>query len=871
MDKEQFDNFLGGSQELPHEANILKIASARANEIAAMTNSLENPQQTKLIFQKLPRHMRRRIMSHNVKRMPQRLRESHHNQMLKSGLPPEKNKVPSRKHRRRPRNLLLEYNRRKRDKFWLETHIWHAKRFNMMEKWGFKLAEHPNDKCFKANYRAIAAHSLIQDISYYTCVEISGSSKILISSLQEHCDPSFNFQQESFLKGEKEGSIMFYKKGGFPHSPLGNINFMWKSENLNSNECASFRSIWLWIHPGNYQEIFYDLVSNFGFELKSPVDCMEVFEKEDFNDVKKMPSAFKILKEMKLTVFRNERECEMTILRNSLNRFRISGPLTLCALTDALKFPKIDVESNVEAFDKVMDENEETMLTRQENDWYPSFYSKPENVEAFKCQKNLFEKLKTLKSTNQIPDNSIIALTVLDPRFFAPEKRTKPDPKIETEDLYLEEEKNVLPDFVNHSGIWDMEIRTNVTKNCLATSQINKMRRQVLVPGMENDEWFDEDKIQKIPILLIHKPGIRRPGGVTHRRNGFASGFDVIIPENWALSFWLSFIFRCVRPGGLRESRSMIFETLNMSSPDIFHPGSPAYEREAIHQRQILKEDYFKHPPNRRVNFTKFAITTPFFCEWGILTKEWGAQGEFFTLRNKALLENLDENLTRRKSKSFLKTDTSLNVEPFSSELDKNYLVPIKVTIERKGVPENFSIICLPTEDDLKTFKKNRKWSGPVESLKSDANEKERLNSRKKHLELLKKLRKQRVRMKKKLESVRNESDKSDENDDGFLNEIKMIRKKCLNGNKTIIETQARKMEELCIPKCSRVRFSCDREVMGFVEQGGFCLSEARGVGRGYIVLEALKNLICQKRNLVLIRNTQSRKYRFANLEVLIT
>lgn len=40
MDKEQFDNFLGGSQELPHEANILKIASARANEIAAMTNSL---------------------------------------------------------------------------------------------------------------------------------------------------------------------------------------------------------------------------------------------------------------------------------------------------------------------------------------------------------------------------------------------------------------------------------------------------------------------------------------------------------------------------------------------------------------------------------------------------------------------------------------------------------------------------------------------------------------------------------------------------------------------------------------------------------------------------------------------------------------
>ncbi|XP_043473836.1 ribonucleases P/MRP protein subunit POP1 [Leptopilina heterotoma] len=866
MDKEQFDNFLGGSQELPHEANILKIASARANEIAAMTNSLENPQQTKLIFQKLPRHMRRRIMSHNVKRMPRRLRESHRNQMLKSGLPAEKNKVPSRKHRRRPRNLLLEYNRRKRDKFWLETHIWHAKRFKMIEKWGFKVAEHPNDKCFKANYKAVASHSLIQDISYYTCVEILGPLEILISSLQKHCDPSFNFREESFLKGEKEKSIMFYKKDEFPYFPLGNINFMWKPE--HSNESVTFSTIWLWIHPGIYQEIFYDLVSNFKFQLISPADSEEIFEEENFKDVNKMPSAFKIPKEMKLPVFKNGGECKMTILRNSLNRFRISGPLTLCALTDALKLPNIGIESNIESIDKSMNGNAEVMLECQENDWSRHYYSKPENVKAFKVQKGIFEKLKTLKSPNQIPDSSIIALTVLDPRFFAPDKRTKSHLKIETEDLYLEQEENVLPELVNHSGIWDDEIRSNVTQNCLATSQINKMRREVLIPGMENDEWFSEEKMQKIPILLIHKPGIRNPGGVIYRRNGFASGFDVIIPQNWALSFWLSFIFRCVRPGGLRESRSLIFETLNMSAPDIFHPGTPAYEREAIHQQQLLKDNYFKNPPNRRVNFTKFAITTPFLCEWGILAKEWGAQGEFSTLRDKDLLQNLNDNLMPRKRKSFLKMKTCSNIEPLSFKVHNNYLVPVKVTIERKGVPDDFSIICLPTEDDLKTFKMNRKWSGPMERLKSDSKENERLDSRKKHLELLKKLRKQRVRMKKRISSMRNESDESDEE---FINKIEIIRKKCLIGNKSIVETQARKMQELCLPKCSGVRFSCDRQVIGFVEQGGFCISEARGVGRGYVVLKALNNLIIENTNLVLIRNTQTRKYRLANLQILIS
>lgn len=49
-------------------------------------------------------------------------------QLEKSGLPP-KPKRPSRRYRRRPQNLLSEYNRRQRNHIWLETHIWHAKRY----------------------------------------------------------------------------------------------------------------------------------------------------------------------------------------------------------------------------------------------------------------------------------------------------------------------------------------------------------------------------------------------------------------------------------------------------------------------------------------------------------------------------------------------------------------------------------------------------------------------------------------------------------------------------------------------------------------------------------------------------------------------
>jgi hypothetical protein len=40
--------------------------------------------------------------------------------------------------------------------------LWHAKRFHMTERWGYKLADFPNDKSFRACYRATANHCLLQ-------------------------------------------------------------------------------------------------------------------------------------------------------------------------------------------------------------------------------------------------------------------------------------------------------------------------------------------------------------------------------------------------------------------------------------------------------------------------------------------------------------------------------------------------------------------------------------------------------------------------------------------------------------------------------------------------------------------------------------
>ena len=85
-----------------------------------------------LVFQHVPKHMRRRAVSHNPKRLPKRLQPAHLKQVEKScggRKLPKKPKRPARKFRKRKSNLVLEYNRRQQNVKWMETHIWHAKRF----------------------------------------------------------------------------------------------------------------------------------------------------------------------------------------------------------------------------------------------------------------------------------------------------------------------------------------------------------------------------------------------------------------------------------------------------------------------------------------------------------------------------------------------------------------------------------------------------------------------------------------------------------------------------------------------------------------------------------------------------------------------
>lgn len=45
---------------------------------------------------------------------------------------------------------------------------------------------------------------------------------------------------------------------------------------------------------------------------------------------------------------------------------------------------------------------------------------------------------------------------------------------------------------------------------------------------------------------------------------GYGSGWDIIIPANWAMPVWLSLILSGAKPGALRESKTLNFESKKM-------------------------------------------------------------------------------------------------------------------------------------------------------------------------------------------------------------------------------------------------------------------------------------------------------------------
>lgn len=221
--------------------DLQKFLNAREFEIKALENSMRKCKAANAtrVFQQVPRSMRRRTASHNVKRVPKRLRERARREMADDNTPT----VESRKRRPRTtrariraetakrlgiladkkrkkqlqkaatdgvsaidgstkptahtraarpkirRDMLNEppkaqskFRKRQINKTWLPTHLWHAKRAKMTEPskplWRFAVPLTPTEKCYRPTHRASGQKGVVVwDMSYMSTIGLYGADE----------------------------------------------------------------------------------------------------------------------------------------------------------------------------------------------------------------------------------------------------------------------------------------------------------------------------------------------------------------------------------------------------------------------------------------------------------------------------------------------------------------------------------------------------------------------------------------------------------------------------------------------------------------------------------------------------------------------
>ncbi|XP_064606421.1 ribonucleases P/MRP protein subunit POP1-like [Liolophura sinensis] len=793
----------------PSEINLLDFAENRAKEIRDLSQLCESLGGAKRVFQTLPWHMRRRAMSHNVKRLPRRLQEQAAKEYESLEQKKSISKRPSRRHRRRPKNLLTEYARRQRKHVWLETHIWHAKRFKMVDLWGYRIPLHPCEKSLRASYRAIARHCLLQDVSFLCCIEVKGSEELILYGLSHVTSPKTGktFAAHACLSGSREGHTIMYSYQKYPYDAIGPVQFIWKPKEQSSN-CGPGemeRRLWIWCHPLCYKQVWQELCCTFSMPEADEIQ-MQTSEQEMDNSMRA------VLKNLNVT----NGSVTLSSLKDTLVRFRLWGPLSQSVLSDLFKEPVVKTDPNCSEY------------------WWKKYYEEHQ-VEVHQHQWRTWNSLKMCQSPSEVPPHCVVGLTVRDPRIFLPPKKTKATQ--ETDDERLKDpfnenkgsiEASVLPPCSALSPLWDEDIRKS-TGQKLTEHEVNKRRSDHPING-NLLQLGDEES--RIPVIIIQRPGEqgRQPsqmnkGALQNQGSvcvGFGNGWDMILPSGWGMAFWIALVYRGARVGGCREAESVQKEVGELYFPSDF-PDTSSCKQEDESVKKELTDKHGRYPPAKRPNFVKFGVVEPFTCPWQRLVDEWaegctesessdnanegsaeGSKTVFYVLRDKSMLKQLISHIWSR----------SLDVNCLPEDMLKvlrNAVVAVNVMMHKRGTPTKFAAICLPNEDDLKSLQADPRYGGPKEPLHKDPLTDRKSKKKGKHSKITK-------------------------------SEI------CPN---------------LGFP--GTLKESSSRLIIGFLTKGGFSLCHGSGSGVGFC--SGLGLLHIKPPFLCLIRAHNSLQYWFANIE----
>ncbi|KAF9111129.1 hypothetical protein BGX27_005364 [Mortierella sp. AM989] len=441
-----------GSLKAARTVDVVNFAEARAFEINAMHSAMESSKNSAVqrAFQSLPRNLRRRAASHNIKRLPVRLRERAKREVESD--PVKKGKKPDNRHKkRRPGTISQEYLRRQGTKQWLETHIWHAKRMKMIETWGYKLAEHSNENGIKSAYKSSHHQCIIQDSSYNRCLEITGPKRDISAVFDHILDPTMpSLISARCVTGKRLFTAFLYDFDCFPQSLIAPATFLWRqqqdttsgSDSMEIDELSIQGQLWVWIHPSAFEHA-----------------------KAKIQDA--------VLKTGKVE------DIQVKDLEDSLVMFDFTGPRSTALLQAVLKPCKFDSAKSYEEAHRT---------------W--------ETISSLRTSSSLPPGI----ALGLLVDDPRLTFP------HKPEPRLASIPIAQSKSL--QNLITHWPSTIAKSSLWDAQERDRLLNSIIPESKLNERRAQNLVPGTKLTPTEADSQIPIILVQREGQPQIQRaPGG----------------------------------------------------------------------------------------------------------------------------------------------------------------------------------------------------------------------------------------------------------------------------------------------------------------------------------------------------------------------
>lgn len=659
------------------ELDVNKFVKAREYEIKALENGMRKARTTlsSRAFQTVPRELRRRTASHNVKRVPKRLQKRAKREMQQDNTPTvnSKTRKPSGHKRLRletaarkqkasasgkakiaqkrsdaishlsgpiairmphvkkdklaaPPRPKAKFRKRQKEKTWLPTHMFHTKRAHMTPPksplWRMALPLSPTQKCYRPTHRAANARSAVAwDMSYISTIALRGTQdtlEVLLQSFGVGGQETSWWRQakaRKWLSGKRSWSGFVNKANSTPANTIAPVTIIWDPahafEQPEEGKKRPRRQVFLRVHPAAFLQLWEELLA-----------------------------ASKSYKP-KITV---------EDLRFEIGSIEITGPSASEALVGVLK-----------------PVGEGSQLTVASSVW---------------------NRLNCVDNSGILPADSLLAFDVADPRIAYPPKTVKHTASAAEHGELLRVLSEWPPDKSDEPiHLFERSARVIASRRLPSQKSINRRKGQA-DPGAYPDALSTDPQIPVL-VLASKSPTAQAQGSMT-----------VLLPWKCVLPVWYCLMHYPlhsggnIRFGGLQQKRQLAYEAGVPWFPGDF-PGTTAGAAWEQQESTKRKTTWAKRPKSKRVAWESVdlgegrrgEVGDGWACDWQKLKT---------IVRGSPAIEAVQISAAAARKQIDQPLSTSI-----ATEASVLRLANVEISMVDKGVPNECArIYRLPTTDE---------------------------------------------------------------------------------------------------------------------------------------------------------------------------